>query len=736
MAVNLWNLWLQSLNPLSNLWSQTSSNIWETGQWPVAPQSDVSNSIQNKINQHTNALQNSNPSPSFDFSKTLAPLSTIGKQPTPKNIPAPTGGWMLPPTPEAKPLQANPIETTPTPDNSLIPKANAWESIDDKTLNELTSDVKNWATIDQINNAYPEFNWNKDIIGQLSHDIWSGATIEQIKWAYPELFWTQTTTETKPQDNQEPWFLETLWQEYLSPITTLWWELTKGINNLIDKAQGNQIAPENQFHPEDVAKIGNAAIWATFNAIAPFASLALNTVNAIPWLKNITQWLGYIVQKWWQLVNNLPWLSDFRNSLWTEQDKQAFDSFVWSLWLISGWETAWKIKWMTTSEIIDTYNKLPQTIWWKAIQWVKNTWQAIWEIPWNIKGSFSQENVPAITPKWTEFNIDQTPWISQNIKDKLFWSNDLKELATKAVNPKITKEKTLQGKLNAWDTALKWIIQLYDDAAKWVVTSDIKTMAWWVEWVQQWLDYYGSKIWDLTSNNMATIKTKDLVSNLKQSLNAPHAWISGSMYNLVNNIVKDFESTGKAETIKTMQDALSNIKWEIYWNAENIGKLYKTNVWRALNDFLNKAQERFDSAVNETVWANPELQQAKSAYSSYKKIQKDLTDSFLVDARNQSRKGGLSATAWKIAWAYELLSNPSVSWILKAVVLKKVWEELSLSKSRSWNYEKLMRNLDRESVQNFKTNPNANDWNNSISNPNMDNSKLWKLKWLNSFKIK
>lgn len=109
------------------------------------------------------------------------------------------------------------------------------------------------------------------------------------------------------------------------------------------------------------------------------------------------------------------------------------------------------------------------------------------------------------------------------------------------------------------------------------------------------------------------------------------------MKSTVENIVKVFEKSKNKADIATLQEALSNIKSEIFDNRENIAKLYKTTTGRALNDFLKNIEERFNQTIESTTGDSVALKEAKTAYSKYKKIQKDLTDSYMVELRNQGK---------------------------------------------------------------------------------------------------
>lgn len=334
----------------------------------------------------------------------------------------------------------------------------------------------------------------------------------------------------------------------------------------------------------------------------------------------------------------------------------------------------------------------------------------------------SQENVPGVTEKGTEFNVEQTPWIVKNITDKVF-NKDNEILAQQSVFPKATKEKTPQARLDSAKTALEWIKQLYEDKANGIVQSDIKTMGGGVEWVNEALDYHGSKIGELTKND-AVVDTADLTPKLVEANSWPFSSLNPDMHNLVTKVAEAFSKAGNKADIATIQNALSNIKSEIFGNWANIAKLYKTESGRALNEFLKNLEDRFQKTIEETTGNSAELAQAKEAYARYKKIQKDLTDSYMVELRNQWK--WLTGTAGKVAWLYEVLSNPSMSWIFKAILLKQAGETMQYYKSRGWNYETLIRNLDREATQrSLPTKIPKNDSNNSTSSSNLDNSQFW-----------
>jgi len=571
--------------------------------------------------------------------------------------------------------------------------------------------------------------------------MWTAEWIGTL-WQWATNFLSKVWTDVV---NKTVW--QFTWKEYTAPqfenpVTAL-------KNELWGKTQ-DELKPTSVL--SDIWKIWAGWSTAAFNILQAPAAVWIATASQLPWTQYITQWIGKVLEWWADVLSQIPWLDK-------ETAQNIITTWMNSLWLKAKWwtiETAWNV-WTAFKGAPTLWKGI--IAWWKVLAWdtLKSTWE-IAKMPYNIakgtikwtgkfigkwvskwiektwiKSPLSQDYVPAQTEAGTPFTIEQTPWLKTNIADKLF-NKENEILAQQSVFPKATKEKTPQARLDAAKTALNWIKQLYEDKAKWVVKSDISNMWWWVEWVIEWLDNYGKKIWDLTENK-AVVDTADLIAPLKESLNAPFSWVNAWMKSMVTNIVKEFETAWNKASIKDLQTALSNIKSEIFDNRETISKLYKTNTWKALNEFLKNLEERFNTTIENTSWNSAELKQAKTAYSTYKKIQKDLTDSYMVELRNQGK--WITWTAWKIAWLYEVLSNPSLSWIFKAIALKEAWETMQYYKSRWWNYETLIRNLDRESIKrNLSPNiPKNDNMNTSTNSSNTDNKEPIKPKPLPKISI-
>ena len=570
----------------------------------------------------------------------------------------------------------------------------------------------------------------------------------------------------QPQEKQyAPWLLwvsqkfNAWMNKFWENILTWIWEVWKWATNLLSKEYQN---------------ISNAFTGEKTPAMQfqnPYTAIQNEFTWKVQWQPEKTNWIqdALSIAWWWtKVAQNLemPIANSLFNVVWETDTWKALLSNPVS-WPVIGlvlWALAWKWKsWLVLWAMPEIVNKTVDSTslndtdkqnlkdaiinwvflkawqqnpnaWENIVKWVKNlpentinTAKSIINTPkniteWikNIQSPLSQEYMPAISEKWTPFTIEKTPWLKSNILDTVTNKSN-EELAWKSVFPRQVKAKSLSDLQQTNIKALEWIKQLYEDKAKWVINSDIKTMAGWAEWISEWINYYWNKIWDLTKSNVK-INTNDLIKPLKESLNAPFSWINTWMKSLVTWIVKEFQKTWWEATISDLQTAMSNIKSEIFDNRETISKLYKTNTWKALNTFLSEVEKRFNDTIEKTSGNTAELKQAKQSYAKYKSIQEDFIKSLNVELRNQSNKWWLTATAWKIAWISEILANPSVSWIIKWIVLKEAWEIMQKYKSRWWNYEQLIRNLDRESIKrNLNPNLIKNDTNISNSSNTLDN---------------
>ena len=165
----------------------------------------------------------------------------------------------------------------------LIPKANANESMFDTYMNDpniskqwkfkMLSEVQNWVLTEE------------DANGIISNIYWN-------------------TQQEKEPVQEQPWFLEKLWNAYMAPVKELWEQLVaKPVNRLIDYIQWEDLDPSNTYSTNDIWKVTWAWIWAWFNALAPWITWAFNVasstdtglkvLSSVPW----QVWVWAVL--WW-----------------------------------------------------------------------------------------------------------------------------------------------------------------------------------------------------------------------------------------------------------------------------------------------------------------------------------------------------------------------------------------------------------------------------------------------------
>lgn len=106
------------------------------------------------------------------------------------------------------------------------------------------------------------------------------------------------------------------------------------------------------------------------------------------WTTNLI-WEG--INLIWSTINSLPLASQFRDSLQTEQEREEWDNFVWSLWLVwlvkwygnmkSNWGMVKSLEWLDKNiDVVAKQFKEWTKAWAKSIyEWIKE-WQTPWEI--------------------------------------------------------------------------------------------------------------------------------------------------------------------------------------------------------------------------------------------------------------------------------------------------------------------------------------------------------------------
>lgn len=188
-----------------------------------------------------------------------------------------------------------------------------------------------------------------------------------------------------------------------------------------------------------VSKWAEAGLDFFFTTNAPWLKLAFSTANEIKWLDRIVKWIGTLVEFWGSIIDLLPPLRQFKNSLQTDDEKKQWDEFVGSLWLMKLLQKrGGRLNKDTAKETV--IKELDPEITIKEFQ------NRVLNLPWDIKD-----------------------WI-WNIRDWKATPEKLQETAGKIANTKTVAET---------ESATRW---LQDIDFKWVKTykdlEDVLTKKW------------------------------------------------------------------------------------------------------------------------------------------------------------------------------------------------------------------------------------------------------------------
>lgn len=429
--------------------------------------------------------------------------------------------------------------------------------------------------------------------------------------------------------------------------------------------------------------------------IAPTVNTLFSTETAENVISPITEWIGTGIGMW-------------QEALWYNPESSVSKD-IQGIWSTAGtiallW---WAQKW--GSKLYD-YSAGKLSKWMESMY--KRTGKKIPE----QKPPVMDEWNNAISSEWVQWEI-QAPGIIAGVQDKIFWDKNNVNLAGRAVSPRSTKQKSPNQKAE-WDTkAYEWLQQLHDDSIAGRVDTDIGTMKWWAEWIEQGLDFWGKKIGEYTESD-AKVPVTDIVWKLGEHMQNPLSNLSWPVKSIADAIIKVFSDPTYKDgmTISDIQQAMSDIKSQIYSDHKLVQSLSRETAGRWVNDFINTLNDRFQKAIDETSGNSIELQRAKQAYSRYKQIQGDFMQSLLVNNRNS--KTGATGKAGIILGLYELSKGWAAA-IPKVLALKYITGKMGEYGTRSWAYEKLIRNMDRQALQRAKGKYNTGD----KSTLNLNNKK-------------
>lgn len=318
----------------------------------------------------------------------------------------------------------NMFECAMRTDDWQVRKMNlSWANLNNMAiLIKQTSNEKWYHSYDELNpweslcrflqkNPYRHQITQDTLDWKVSLDDW--ASIVWVKTR--EDYWTS-------QISEEEWwnFFTNVAKNYIQPLYEHWWQAINNLINwsLLELEQGTVFNPSETDYTEaalenyaqmkygtnfywltdEQKEEARNAIWTeewieaykptvqrvlsrwaeawidTYFAIAWRPIMALNSVWAeIPVVRDVLGAFGSIMWFAWYIMNQLPVLKQFRDSLQTEEEKEERDQYVWWFWLwkLSGkkWKKAnWKL-WdiiiksiKDPRDIIKQFQKLPNKI--------------------------------------------------------------------------------------------------------------------------------------------------------------------------------------------------------------------------------------------------------------------------------------------------------------------------------------------------------------------------------------
>ena len=525
------------------------------------------------------------------------------------------------------------IDTMPT---SVIPKAQASETLSDDVLNKLSYDVKNWATTDEVKQAYPELGWNDTLVKQLHADLSGWADIKQVKQAYPELFWPQ---ESQAQPYKSIWdilwnsinqaweLLKKRWQNIVENVNELWnWELNP-VSAAINTVW--QI-------PGAIWDLIWNWIWTAYKVSGeplkqPIIDTAKEAWSSLP--KNIQDDITNAISTWWEAYN-----------IYKEQHPELLKTLEW-VWNIASVMPASKAVGVAGEWLENVAKAWAE----KFIQWAKEfksipqrwiTW--FWTVTRKIADKLTPEQIQtalAWIDKSTQKVLKQTP------KSEV---NNILDIAKNAVEdvhaptPFAVAWQKASEALNTMKMKLRWLGEqkanimdkvgsktldttpIKSDFAKTLDRFNMELSPDWVVKVQPWkiANIWDSDIKDLqkfsdnlmelhTTDTMPLKNADDLVDRLQSEIN----------YNKLNrpwNTATKVEKTLSGFLEKSINKQVKNLAWNQF---TKINDWYRNLIWLTweLEKILWPGQNRVESLMK-TVFSPQTWERTKKIFRAVKQV--------------------------------------------------------------------------------------------------------------------
>lgn len=550
--------------------------------------------------------------------------------------------WVYSTLKKTSPIQNTGSTTTPTVDSPIITTPDNWlqdiinkaseennKKIATQSLNQIEKQDSKPTAVEWWANYFQDIFWKNWATSAID----TGADIidKWIKWAANQATeWAKNIWEWIAQMNiASPELTQWLWKTVFgNPLQKAEWikSIYQWATNLTPQAK------------QDLAgwalKVAEWTLWAGSAVLAPGATIIGNTV--LGWIgrtdigKQALQWISDIQQKAWNIINKLPVLSNYRDTLWTEEEKQRFDNIVWNL-------PAALISWLGKKAVdkyaIDTIDKaIGWKISWKQaeLSWIRQdllnekiydrTWKILQPSVWMLSKNELQVFWEDIL-KWEQ-------WLISSAKE-FGKSKDFKELSWKVDNKlwELQKQKEfLVNKADQWSTLLGW--QAYINVAN-TLLKDLKQLS----TTSGWLDS----------------KRQAVYNKVKQYSDKLNSWLK---------VLKPSEAL---ELKAIMEDEVS-FKWQTYSDAElQTASLKRWKLADMRNDMYQNLPAEL-SSINKT---QSELINTKNLLEVQLNKLKNFRNTTMEAGALQKVVGSVIQTADTLTWK---ASSQLLKWALGPLI--------------------------------------------------------------------
>lgn len=409
----------------------------------------------------------------------------------------------------------------------------------------------------------------------------------------------------------------------------------------------------------DVAEWGVDIAFSTFNPYATAAFTAAWGAESLMWWWALT-WFWEKMWDVWEVINELPWLSQFRESL-SEENKARFDQFVanTALWLLMWTKNKSNIYKNPKQFLVEnlqpnqmTKNFMENVVWIseKAYGWLQRAWNFARGIEWSNLGkmAWKMSNWLDWLSEWGAEKLTNTVWA----QDKLY----------KAQEPRmnvLSEKKNLEKRRANSDRSNQLIVENWykpTNTSERLKAHEATLNKLWgqvMEKVNEWE-------WVFADQSSIINALSDYIDEQKT------LWIDASKAD-IRALERELASMKKQQKEGTLDFPTLEKKKQVFndlidWKNTEASEVYKKWI-RLITHEIGKIE---DAMLSEIPW---EFQQLKNDVWALLDTYEDV---FKADMKNQrkkwlwltetySRLEWISDTLW---WIFQLFKW-DVSWVAK-----------------------------------------------------------------------